>query len=428
MRITRRAEKINLKHIVDVAVDVHKENLCFFFEIAGHEYSDTCPNRTSAIEKRLKKYHVIALEHGKKSLRIICEPTGQYQNKLFRTARRLGFFTCYVNAESVAKFRLIETNDMNKTDTKDPRVISSLGKLNKTLRFRLLGEEYLMLRKLHKFYDEADVALTSLRCRISKLLLELFCDYSMKKDFLYSRSGLSLIDQYGCNPNRIVADGLSVFCQTMKKSVPRIRQKTLDRLWEDACSSVLNELPAGYVAILEKRLQEYINDYHRELERKEEITRQMVAILQRLRDKDPNIPPPTPHVISEKNLARLLGETGDLQDFSHWRKLLRYAGLNICMRQSGAYKGKNKISKKGRPLLRKVLQQIVLPLVRKGYLYGDVYHRKKELEKRPGTMAMAIVARQFLRKFYGWCRSRNAFDEQRFFTCESRYTKLAQAA
>ncbi len=428
MRITRRADKINLKHVIDVSTDVHKETLCFYFEINGHEYSDECPNRTTSIEKRLKQYHGIAQEHGKKSLRIICEPTGQYQNKLFRTARRLGFLTCYVNAESVAKFRLIESNDMNKTDSKDPRVISSLGKLNKTLRFRLLGEEYLMLRKLHKLYDETDVSLTSLRCRISKLLLELFCDYSMKKDFLYSRSGLCLVKQYGCNPFRIVADGFSVFCRRMKKSVPRIRTKTLERLWGDACSSVLNELPAGYVSILENRLQEYIEDYYRELERKDEITKQMVDVLKYLREKDPNIPPPTPHVISEKNLARLLGETGNLQDFSHWRKLLRYAGMNIRMRQSGTYKGKNKLSKKGRPLLRKVLQQIVLPLVRKGYLYGEVYHRKKEQEKRPGTMAMAIVARQFLRKFYGWYRSGNAFDEQRFFICESHYTRLAQAA
>lgn len=428
MKITRRAEKINLNNVVDVPTDVHKDTLYFFFAIAGHEYSDECPNRTAAIEKRLQQYHGIAKEHGMKTLRIICEPTGQYQNKLFRTARRLGFLTCYVNAESVAKFRFVETNDANKTDTKDPRVIGTLGRLNKTLRYRLLDGEYLMLRKLHKLYDETDVSLTSLRCRISKLLLELFCDYSFKKDFLYSRSGLCLVAHYGCNPRRIIADGFSAFCRRMKKSTPRIRTKTLERLWEDACSSVLNELPAGYVSILENRLNEYLEDYHREQERKENITRQMVEILQRLREKDPNIPPPTPHVISEKNLARLLGETGPLHDFSHWRKLLRYAGLNIRMRQSGAYKGKDKLSKKGRPLLRKVLHQIILPLVRKGYLYGDFYHGKKEKEKRPGTMMMAIVARQFLRKLHGWYRSGDVFDEQRFFTCKSQYVRLAEAA
>lgn len=178
MKITQTAQKINLNNIVDVSVDVHKDTLCFFFEIDGKEFSDTCSNRTSVIEKRLIAYYNIASEHGRKNLRVICEPTGQFQNKLMRTARRLGFFTNYVNAESVAKFRIVESNDSNKTDKKDPRVISTLGKLNKVIRFRMIGEEYLMLRKLHKIYDECDVAITSHRCRISKLLVELFCDYS----------------------------------------------------------------------------------------------------------------------------------------------------------------------------------------------------------------------------------------------------------
>jgi hypothetical protein len=30
----------------------------------------------------------------------------------------------------------------------------------------MIGEDYLMLRKLHKIYDECDVAITSHRCRI----------------------------------------------------------------------------------------------------------------------------------------------------------------------------------------------------------------------------------------------------------------------
>jgi len=30
MEITRNARKINLNHIVDVSVDVHRDNLCFF--------------------------------------------------------------------------------------------------------------------------------------------------------------------------------------------------------------------------------------------------------------------------------------------------------------------------------------------------------------------------------------------------------------
>jgi transposase len=428
MKITRTAQKINLNNIVDVSVDVHKDTLCFFFEIDGKEFSDTCRNRTTVIEKRLLSYHDIAKEHGRKGLRVICEPTGQYQNKLMRTARRLGFLTNYVNAESVAKFRVVETNDSNKTDQKDPRVIGTLGKLNKVVKFRMIVEEYLLLRKLHKIYDECDVAIISHRCRISKLLLELFCDFSFKKDFLFSNTGLTLVEQYGCNPYRIVEDGYDVFCRKMKKAAPRIMSRSLERLWNDANSSVLNEMPPGYVQVLEEYLYERLDDYFNVLERKERITKQMLEILDKLRQEDPLIPPPTPNVISDKNLARLLAETGPLSDFEHWRKLMRYAGFNLKTRQSGQFQGQNKISKKGRRLLRKVLHNITLPLVRKGCLYGTFYHKKKEETKMPGNKAMTMVARHMLRKLYGWYRSGEAFDEQRFFTCKSQYAKLAEAA
>jgi transposase len=428
MKITRTAQKINLNNIVDLAVDVHKDTLCFFFEIDGKEFYDTCGNRTTTIEKRLLRYHKIAIEHGRKNLRVICEPTGQYQNKLMRTARRLSFFSNYVNAESVAKFRIVESNDSNKTDQKDPRVINTLGKLNKVIKFRMIGEGYLMLRKLHKIYDECDVAITSHRCRISKLLVELFCDYSFKKDFLYSNSGLALVQQYSCNPYRIVKDGYRVFCRKMKKRAPRIRTSSLKRLWEDAESSSLNNMPAGYVQVLEQYLDDKLDDYHRVLKRKEDIVGQMVSILDTLREDDPLIPPPTPNVISDKNLARFLAETGPLNDFSSSRKLMRYAGFNLRTRQSGMFQGQNKISKKGRRLLRKVLHAMALPLVRRGALYGNYYHKKKDETKMPGNKAMTIVARHLLRKIFGWYRSGEAFDEHRFFNCKSRHQKLAEAA
>ena len=151
----------------------------------------------------------------------------------------------------------------------------------------------------------------------------------------------------------------------------------------------------------------------------------MQEILDRLREKDPNIPPPTPNVISETNLARLLGETGPLGDFIHWRQLMRYGGLNICERKSGQFQGLSKITKKGRPLLRKILFMIVLPLVKKKNLYGEYYHGKKDVDKMPGTKAMTVVSRNFLKKFYGWYKSGEEFNLERFFTCETEYKMAA---
>lgn len=425
MKITQTAQKIKVNFAMDIAVDVHKDTLNFFFETEGKEYADECRNRTSVLEKKLKAYHEIALEHGIKTLRVICEPTGEYQNKLFRTARRMGFLTCFVNAESVAKFRVVETNDNGKTDTKDPRVIRTLGQLNKTIRHRILDEDYLTLRKLNKVLDEVDEVKKSIRCRISKLLVELFCDCSFEKDFLYIPSGRALVDKFGCNPYRLINAGYTRFSKIMKKAAPRIREMTLKRLWDDAQSSVLNEQPEEYIEAIEIQLKQLMEDYWRHEARSEAIIERMTEILNRLRKKDPNIPQATEGVINDKHIARLLGETGPLGDFTSWRMLMRYAGLNIRMRQSGKYSGQNRITKKGRPLLRKVLQQIVFPLVRQNWIYGPYYHRKKEIDKMPGNKAMTCVARHFLKKFYGWYKSGEVFSQQRFFACETQYRKAA---
>jgi hypothetical protein len=298
MRITRRAEKINLNQIVDVSADVHKDVLNFFFVIDGKEYTDECRNRTDRVEKRLRSYLAIVKEHGLKNLRIICEPTGQYHNILQRTARRLGCFTCFVNAESVSKFRVVESNDSGKTDTKDPRVIQTLGRLGKVIKHRMIGEDYLMLRKLGKIDSELEKESTRLRCRLDVLLIELFCDYSFKKDFLYGNSGLALVEKYGCNPYRIIADGFNRFARTMKKAAPRMRMTSLERLWNDAQSSVLNEIPGGYRDVMEDRLYQLVEDYLKQQERKEVVGAQMIEIMERIREYDPKIPPPTKGVIS----------------------------------------------------------------------------------------------------------------------------------
>ena len=425
MKISQRGQKIKLNQAMDISVDVHKDTLNFFFEAGNKEYSDACGNRTMIIMGKLEAYHRIALTQGMKGLRIICEPTGEYHKKLFRTARKMGFLTCFVNGESVAKFRVIETNDTGKTDTKDPRVIRTLGKLGKVVTDRMIGEDYMVLRKLGMMYDEGDQANTRLRCRIDRLLVELFCDYSFKKDFLYAPSGMALIGAYGCNPYRIVKAGFTRFSMRMRKAAPRIREESLRRLWNDAQSSVHAGQPEEYVATLESHLLQLINDWQWQKKRKDDLVHRMIETLTRLREKDPLIPPSTPGVINDKNMARLLGETGPLGDFPHWRTLMRYAGLNIRMRQSGRYQGLNKISKKGRPLLRRVLQNIALPLVRKGCLYGSYYAQKKDEAKMPGNKAMTCVARHFLKKFYGWYKSGEAFNKDRFFSCENQYKEVA---
>ena len=99
--------------------------------------------------------------------------------------------------------------------------------------------------------------------------------------------------------------------------------------------------------------------------------------------------------------------------------------MNLVERKSGTWCGRTKLSKKGRPLLRKVLSHCVLPLVRSGALYGELHRKNREQRKVTGTASMASISRKFLKMLVGWYNSGKEFDATRMMTCESQHRRAA---
>lgn len=176
---------------------------------------------------------------------------------------------------------------------------------------------------------------------------------------------------------------------------------------------------------MEHRLRQLWVELHLHDFRKREAAAAMEKLYEEAKKKDRRLPTGQKGVVTTFHLARIVAETGPLSDFESWRKLMRFAGLNLRERQSGKFRGKTKIAKKGRSGLRKILGQVVLPLVRHTGLFGEYYHRRKEDTKMSGTKLMTIVMRKFLKMLFGWYRSGGVFQASRVFACESRYRMAA---
>ncbi len=331
----------------------------------------------------------------------------------------MGFKTALVNPEASSKMRIIESNDNNKTDRQDTHAIYRLAELGKAFKHRVFKEQYNWLRSWHSIYDAAERGVVEAKCAIHNQLKRLFPDFGFTKDFLYSRSGEALMACFGCNPYRMIDAGEKAFYQQMKAAAPRIFATSIARLYKQAELSVKarESIESSIIAI---HLQHLWQDKERYTKRKEEAKETMAALYTSLQQQDNRLPVAVKGVISTFHLARIIAETGPLDDFSKGNKLIRYAGLNLRERQSGKYHGRTKLSKKGRVLLRKAIGQIVFPLVKKTALYGSYYHHKIDQKMQP-TKAMTAVMRKFLKMFYGWYRSGKAFDKERVFSCESQY-------
>jgi transposase len=419
-----------------VAFDVSKRKLNYFAEITGKISGRSAreekaiqaevPNTTMSLIRTLRELADFASKQGFCGLHITCEPTGSYSDALMRIAHQKGHTTAYVSGEIVSKAKVIENNDASKSDVKDPRIISMLSHMGKELTFRILPPLYKRLRELNRMFDESDRQSTEARCKIHILVTRLFFDFPMSKDFMDTNSGHALMRYFGFNPYRISAGTYDKFEKIMRENAPGIREKTLKALYQNAQYSCLHLIPEEERSAIQQRLEYAWEDFTTSEKRQEALSKQIEDVYDQLWESGDMLPEVDGVVFKKFNICRILGETGPIRDFPHWRMLFKYAGVNLRVRESGKYEGQLKFSKKGRSDLRNVMGKMAFRLVRKHEIYGPYYHGKKELNpKMSGTKIMANVERKILRLFYALSRHRQAFDLQRFGKCESQYRMAA---
>lgn len=427
MKISKRIQKVKFNNELIVGFDIDQKTIdlyCEYGEVIVHCIEDVFFNQTAIIEQKLTELLCLAEKTGFSNIHVVCEPTGGYEKKLIHTAKRLKCSVSYVNPESVKKFEVVESNDDGKYDKKDARVIFLLAKNNKILQIRSLSGEYLLLRQMDAIYDSDSKMLSALKSQLHFALVNLFPDFPFNNEFLYDKTGRAFMKRFNGNPYTIQKMGSIRFQKAMKHLVPRVRKKTLEKFWESAVASTSNVMDPEYIMLLQYRVSQLWKDILHLEKRREQLRKKTISLYRRLQEKEQAVLSPIKGVINEFNLARLIGVTGPIHDFPHWRMLLRYLGLNIRKKESGKYKGKDRTSKKGRSLGRCIMSQIIYPLIRKKALYGPYYHNKKA-KGMPGQKAQVAVMRKVLRLIFALSKKQAVFDARRVFVCHSSSAKAA---
>jgi len=91
-------------------------------------------------------------------------------------------------------------------------------------------------------------------------------------------------------------------------------------------------------------------------------------------------------------VAVLRAELGDVQRFSRTDEVIAYGGMDIEIKESGLWKGKAKLSKRGSGLVRRVLYMTALRCIhRDGSPFGVYYQRLVERGRKSGSALMAVM-------------------------------------
>jgi transposase len=118
-------------------------------------------------------------------------------------------------------------------------------------------------------------------------------------------------------------------------------------------------------------------------------------------------------------LAGILGEAGDLSNFSHGNSLLRHAGLHLVEASSGKWKGQIVLSKRGRSGLRRFLYLATMSLIMNNPEFKELHAYNVNVKKMKGMKSVMKLIGKFARIIVGIARRNDSYCPEKIRPLES---------
>ncbi|MGP1993572.1 IS110 family transposase [Zobellia laminariae] len=113
--------------------------------------------------------------------------------------------------------------------------------------------------------------------------------------------------------------------------------------------------------------------------------------------------------ISYISAATVIGETLGFESIMNAKQLTSYAGYDVVLRESGNFKGKTRISKKGNSHIRAALHMPSMTCVRCNPTLKQFYNRLKPKKAKP-LVALIAVQRKLLILMYTLWKNEEVYD------------------
>jgi transposase len=260
-------------------------------------------------------------------------------------------------------------NSPNKTDDKDPKVIADVIELGRALTVVIPDGVAADLRRLTHSRERSQERQTRLYNQLRDLVFLIFPEFESVMSDFSTKSARYLIENYG-TPTRLLT-------LTLEELTAILRRVSKGRLGSERAQA-LYELAQTSVGISEGQLSIFMEIQH-ELHLIEDCDRfiavveeQMLLSLEKVPASRFLLSIPS---LGKVTLAALIGEVGDFGQFKTIAELLKYAGLNLYEISSGEHKGQRRISKRGRPLMRKLLYFAALRMISKRGIFHEQYQK-----------------------------------------------------
>ncbi len=353
-----------------------------------------------------------AMKFGIDDLVVGMEPTGPYWKPLAYFLNEKGVQLVLVSPQKTKIARELDGSP-EKSDRKDCGLIVDLMARGTFEQMYLPKDEYAELRQLGVERERFGKMVRQQKSYIISLLDQSFPEWTQVFKDPWIKSSIALLALAG-TPEKILSadkneliDFISKIASNKNRRWAEKKIQALRELAEKSAGVKEASVTFGMCLRLSVRTIQEIEVSLGELEDKmEELTRGLEVAVNLLSFTE----------LGELGLAGLLGEWGELERYDYSGQMESMAGLDLYQVTSGQQEKddsriKRKISKRGRPRLRKLLYYIALRCVKKVGCFRDYYMRLIKHGKHK-EKALIAVCRKIIRVIFAMFKSGNQFETE----------------
>lgn len=402
----KRPYAVNKKVLI-ATVDGGKEKHYGYFRCPDGIEGKSLPfeNNGRGFQEFLERITSAARTHGLEDIIVGFESTGPYMEPLtqFLKSKR-GVRLVQVNPMHTKRLKELSGNSPLKTDRKDPKVIADIIELGHALTVVIPEGPAAELRRLTQGRERTITSRTRLFNQLQCLLASFFPEFLQVMNDVTTASAQHLLKHHP-TPQDIAKLGEHALTTLLRKvSRGKLKEDRARALFEASSASVGIRDGRDSMLLEIRLILETIVSYDRFIEDSEaEMVRQLEQI------------PYSRVILSLKGIgpvtaAGLIGEVGDFTKFGTISEVMKLAGLDLYEVSSGKHRGKLRISKRGRPLMRKLLYLAALSAVRKGGVMHEWYQRALSRGMKK-TKALVAVSRKLLVLIFALVRDHSVYVE-----------------
>lgn len=413
---TQKVKRINPRTMI-VAVDIGKGFHVGYFRAPNGEERKPFLffNSAKSFNDFWHSAQEFSRNHELEEIVVGFESSGPYAEPFFHYLRKKPVTLVQVNPFHTKRVKELTGNSPNKTDRKDPRVIADVISLGHALTLVVPKGPAAHLRRLTQARERVIKKRTAALNQLQDLIFVIFPEFLQIMKNISTKTALYLMKNHP-TAERIVGLGLESL-KTLIRTTSRgkLGPQRGEDLFHAAQSCVGVQEGKGSILLEIEHLLSQIGSDNRFVA---SLEKQMEGYLEEIAYSQ--------SILSIKGIgtvttAGLIGEVGDFREFGTISEITKLAGLDLFEISSGKHRGQRHISKRGRPLMRKLLFYAAINMVKTNGILHKPYQEmlSRGMLKMKGLIA---IARKLLRIVFALARDNTVYMED---YCRYQHLKLA---